>query len=192
MSRLAVLASGNGSNFEALVRALEGSPHSCALLVVDRPSARALERARRLGVPSLFVGYAGRPRRAAELDIAGALAEAGVDLIALAGFMRVLSPDFVRAFAHRVFNVHPSLLPKWPGAESIRRAYEAGERIFGVTVHEIDEGVDTGPVIVQESFEVSGTESLEEIEERVHAVEHRLFPQAVSARLDAAAGRARP
>ena len=112
MAKLAVLASGNGSNFEALVLAVRAAGHETAILICDRPGAFALERAARLGVPALVVRYTGRPREETEAEIASALDEAGAQFVALAGFMRVLGPSFVRRFAGRLVNVHPSLLPE--------------------------------------------------------------------------------
>jgi phosphoribosylglycinamide formyltransferase 1 len=193
VSRLAVLASGNGSNFEALAEALrarpaaEGPGHDCAILVYDRKAAFAAERAKKLGIEARYVAYFGRDASEAEAEIASALEEAGAELVALAGFMRILSGTFVTAWKGRLVNVHPSLLPKWPGAHAIERAFGAGEREFGVTVHYVDEGMDTGPVIGQESFAALPGDSLETIEARVHEIEHRMYPRVVLERLDACA-----
>jgi phosphoribosylglycinamide formyltransferase-1 len=190
VSRLAVLASGNGSNFEALAEALRARPaadgprHECVLLVYDRVAAYAARRAERLGIFSRYVTYYQREAAAAEAEITAALREARVDVVALAGFMRILSGGFVAAWRGRLVNVHPSLLPAWPGAHAIERAYEAGERRFGVTVHFVDEGMDTGTIIDQESFEPEAGESLEAIEARIHSIEHRIYPRAVLKLLD--------
>jgi len=190
VARLAVFASGNGSNFEALVEALRARPsaeyprHECVLLAYDRKAAFAAERAARLGVPSRYVTYLGRSRDESEADISAALDESRADLVALASFMRVFTPGFTRARKNGIVNIHPYLLPKYPGAHAIRDAYDAGERVFGVTVHYIDEGVDTGPIIAQESFRAEEGESMESIEERTHAVEHRLYPRVVLDLLD--------
>jgi phosphoribosylglycinamide formyltransferase 1 len=190
VSRLAVLASGNGSNFEALAEALrarlaaEGNQHECVLLVYDRKAAFAAQRAERLGVPVRYVTYYQREAAEAESEITAALREARADIVALAGFMRILSGGFVAAWRGRLVNVHPSILPSWPGAHAIARAYEAGERRFGVTVHFVDEGMDTGPIIVQESFEPEPGESLEAIEAKIHSIEHRIYPRAVIRLLD--------
>jgi phosphoribosylglycinamide formyltransferase-1 len=201
VARVAVAASGQGSNFEAVVMALRareaamaaGAPaagprrgpvHECVLLVHDRADAFAALRASRLGVPARHLSYAGRPRAEAEAELGATLKEAGVDLLVLAGFMRLLSPAFVRAWRGRILNVHPALLPAWPGVDSIRRSFEAGERRFGASVHLVDEGMDTGPVIAQEGFEAGEGDTLEAIEARVHEIEHRLFPAAVLGLLD--------
>lgn len=191
MARLAVLASGSGSNFQAIVEALRGR-HDCVLLLHDRRSAYAAERARLLGVPARYVTYAGRSREEAEAGLDAALDEAGAELVALAGFMRILSPGFVRRRAGRIVNVHPSLLPAWPGVDSIRRAFEAGSREFGVTVHLVDEGMDTGPILVQEAFRPTEGESLEAIERRTHEIEHRLYPAALLGLLDGIDARRQP
>jgi phosphoribosylglycinamide formyltransferase-1 len=191
MSRLAVLASGNGSNFEALaesmrLRAFEkGVPrHQCVLLLYDRKAAFAARRAERLGITARYVSYFKRDPEEAEAEIALALEEARIDLVALAGFMRILSPLFVAARRGRIVNVHPSLLPKWPGAHAIERAYHSGEREFGITVHLVDEGMDTGPVIDRECFTARTDETLDEIEAHVHAAEHCVYPRAVLRLLD--------
>jgi phosphoribosylglycinamide formyltransferase 1 len=191
VARLAVLASGNGSNFEALARALrdrpaaEGPRHQCVLLAYDRKAAYAAERAARLGVPTAYIAYFRREQAEAEAELSSALDAAHADLVALAGFMRLLSPSFVAARRGRLVNVHPSILPSWPGAHAIERAYESGSREFGVTVHFVDEGMDTGPIIAREAFEAEPGETLGDIEARVHAIEHRVYPRAALALLDA-------
>jgi formyltetrahydrofolate-dependent phosphoribosylglycinamide formyltransferase len=191
MARLAVLASGNGGNFEALVCALrvrpdnEGPRHECVLLAYDRKAAFAAERAAALGVPSRYVSYYKRDVAEAEAELAASLSIAGAELVALAGFMRLLSPQFVAERRGRIVNVHPSILPAWPGAHAIARAYDAGSREFGVTVHYVDEGMDTGAPIAFEAFARENGESVDEVEARVHAVEHRIYPRAILSLLDA-------
>jgi len=182
--RLAVLASGSGSNFEALARALEPTEHKCVLLICDRSNAGAIERAERLGVPHKFVSYKGRPKREAEAEIEALLAEYGADLVALAGFLRLLSPDFSRRHAGRLVNVHPALLPAYPGLDALRRQWDADEQSFGVTIHFVDEGMDTGPLIKQGKLARGAEESFEDLEARVHALEHRLFCETVLSILD--------
>jgi phosphoribosylglycinamide formyltransferase 1 len=194
VSRLAVLASGNGSNFEALVEALrardpaEGARHECVLLIHDRKEAFAARRAERLGIEARHITYFGRPAAEAEAEIAAALDSSRADLAALAGFMRLISPAFVAARRGRIVNVHPSLLPKWPGTRAIERAFEAGEREFGATVHFVDEGMDTGAAIDSGSFVADPGDTLAEIEARVHGIEHRVYPRAVLRLLDAIEG----
>lgn len=190
MARLAVLASGNGSNFQAIAESLrsrpagEGPSHECVLLVHDRKAAFAAERARALGIPARYVGYYGREPSEAEAELAAALDESGAELVALAGFMRLLSPAFVAARRGRIVNIHPSLLPKWPGAHAIERAYRAGEAEYGATVHLVDEGMDTGPALSRASFSPAAGSGLDVIEARVHAVEHEIYPKAVLRLLD--------
>ncbi len=184
MPKLAVLASGSGSNFEALARALEPTEHECVLLVCDRAGAGAFGRAERLGVPARHVSYSGRPRREAETEIEALLSEAGADLVALAGFLRILSPGFVRRRAGRILNVHPSLLPAYPGLDALRRAWDSGEETLGATVHRVDEGLDTGPILRQASLRRLPGESFEAFEARIHALEHVLYREAVLSMLD--------
>lgn len=192
MPNLAVLASGSGSNFEALARALEPTEHECVLLVCDRAGAGAFERAALLGVPARHVSYAGRPRAEAEAEIEALLSEAGSDLVALAGFLRLLSPDFVRRRAGRILNVHPALLPAYPGLDALRRAWDAGEEVFGATIHLVDEGMDTGPVLRQGNLKRRPGESFEDLEARVHALEHELYRRTVLELLDGIAREGSP
>lgn len=182
MAKLAVLASGNGSNFEALATAARAAGHELCLLVCDRPEAYAFERARRLSAPAALVPWKGRPREEAEAALEAALEAAGADVVALAGFMRLLSPAFVARRRGRLVNVHPSLLPAWPGAHAIERAWEAGAAEFGVSVHYVDEGMDTGPLLAQER--VARAATLEATEAAVHELEHRLYPRVVVGLLD--------
>jgi phosphoribosylglycinamide formyltransferase 1 len=190
VARLAVLASGNGTNFEALARALaerpeaEGPRHECVILIYDRKAAFVAQRASRLGIPARYVTYFKREAVEAEAEIASELDRSGADLIALAGFMRILSPAFVAPRRGRIVNVHPSLLPAWPGAHAIERAYEAGSQEFGVTVHYVDEGMDTGSRIASGRFDRRPGDTLEAIEARVHEIEHDVYPRAVLALLD--------
>jgi len=186
VGRLAVLASGNGSNFQALVEGLRaGGRHDVALLLCDRPGVFALERAERLGVPARVVRYAGRPRAEAEAEMDRALRDVGADLVALAGFMRLLGPGFVAGWRGRLVNIHPALLPAYPGSDAIRRAWEAGERVSGVTVHWVDEGMDTGAVIERAEVPFAPGSSLEDVEAAVHRAEHALYVRIVAWLLDA-------
>ena len=177
MANLAVLASGSGSNFEALARALEPTEHECVLLISDRASSGAVARAERLGIPHRHVRYAGRPREEAEAEIDVLLKESLADLVALAGFMRLLSPEFVRRRAGRILNVHPALLPAYPGLEAIRRAWDAGETLFGATIHLVDAGMDTGPILKQGTVQRRPDESIDELEARIHVLEHTLYTE---------------
>jgi len=185
MASLAVFASGRGSNFVALAERMRGGPrHRLAVLVCDVPGAPVLDRARELGVPGRFVSYRGRTRAAAEAEMLAVLAEHRIDAVALAGFMRLLTPFFLSRFAGPVLTLHPSLLPKYPGTHGIEESFRSGDRELGISVIRVDEGVDTGPVVLQRSFARTGTESLEEIERRIHDLEHEWFPVAVLSELD--------
>jgi phosphoribosylglycinamide formyltransferase-1 len=197
--RVAVLVSGEGSNLQAILDRLHGREDGVEVVAVgaNRADARGIERARGAGVQTgVFPRdrYADRPARDAAL--ADWLDERGAELVVLAGYMELLSPDFVRRFAGRLVNVHPSLLPAFPGLHPIEQAVEYGVRVMGVTVHFVDDGIDTGPIIVQEAFEVDPYAlDVGEIEERVHAIEHELLPRAIGliasgrVRLDPAAPR---
>jgi phosphoribosylglycinamide formyltransferase-1 len=170
---IGVLVSGFGSNLQALIDA--GLP--IAAVGSNRKDAYALDRARAVGIPTATFAldcHATRDER--DLVMATWLEEHGVDLVVLAGYMHVLTKPFLARFPGRIVNVHPSLLPAFPGAHPIEDALAAGVETTGVTVHLVDEGVDTGPILVQESVPVEPRETLED---RIHAVEHRLLPETV-------------
>ena len=185
MARAAILASGSGSNFEAIVKGVSDTDHSVACLICDRRKAGVFERARRLSIPSHYVGYYKRERSEAEKEISAVLAEYRPDLIVLAGFMRIFTPGFVEAHAGRIINIHPALLPAHPGARGLESSFSSPDKRLGVTIHYVDGGTDSGPIICQESFERQGTESLVEIEMRIHAIEHQIYPAVVVDLLDA-------
>ncbi len=180
---LAVLASGQGTNFEALARAERRGALGgrIAALVCDRPDAPVLERARRLGIEALHL-EPGRYRTRLEDEAAyvGALRERGVEVVLLAGFMRILHADFLGAFPDRILNIHPSLLPAFPGLDAIRRAYEHGVRWTGCTVHLVNEGTDSGPILAQVAVEVLENDTFEDLAARIHQAEHRLYPETVA------------
>ncbi len=180
---LAVLASGAGTNFEALAAAQASGRLGgrIALLVCDRPGAPVLERARRHGVEALHLDP-GRYRTRLEEEgrYVTALKERGVEVVLLAGFMRVLHAEFLRAFPDRILNVHPALLPAFPGLEAIRRAWEHGVQVTGCTIHLVDESVDAGPILAQSAVAVRDDDTLETLSARVHEAEHRLYPETVA------------
>lgn len=180
--RLGVLVSGSGTNLQAIIEASEeGSyPAEVAIVISNVPEAYALERARKKGIPTAVIPH-GRygSRRDFEEAIFLRLEEAGVELVVLAGFMRVLSPFFVHRYENRIMNIHPALLPAFPGTHAIERAWRERVKKTGVTVHFIDEETDTGPIILQEEVPLEEGESLKHLEERIHRVEHRLYPQAI-------------
>jgi phosphoribosylglycinamide formyltransferase-1 len=189
--RVGVLVSGEGSNLQAILDHAHGREGVEVVAVAsNRAEARGLERAAGAGVETgVFPAgdYADRPAR--DEALAGWLEERGIDLLVLAGFMEILSPPFIGRFAGRIINVHPSLLPAFPGIRPIEDALDYGVKVMGVTVHYVDEGVDSGAIILQEAFDVfpySG--DIAAIERRVHEIEHRLLPRAVSL---IAAGRVR-
>lgn len=179
---LAVLASGHGSNFEALAQAAQRDeiPGRIALLLCDTPGAPVLERARRLGIEAeVLPAGSARTRLEDERPWIEALQRRGVDTVLLAGFMRRLHADFLRAFSDRILNIHPSLLPAFPGLDAIRRAFEHGVRVTGCTVHLVDADLDQGPIVAQRAVEVRTDDTLETLTARVHDAEHRLYPAAV-------------
>jgi len=179
---LAVLASGSGTNFEALALAARRGelPGRIAVLLCDRPHAPVLERARRLGIEALCPPT-GRfeTRLEDERPWLAALRERGVEALLLAGFMRRLHGTLLEAFPDRILNLHPSLLPAFPGLDAIRRAWEHGVGVTGCTVHLVTAEVDSGPILAQCAIELRDGETLESLEARVHEAEHRLYPATV-------------
>lgn len=174
---IGVLASGNGGNLQALLDV--GLP--VAAVASNKPGVRALARAEAKGVPTaVFALEDFADRQARDVAMANWLAHHGVDLVVCAGYMHLLTPPFLERFPDRILNVHPSLLPTFPGAHAIADALAAGVETTGVTVHIVDAGLDTGPVVAQEEVPVKPEETLEE---RIHAVEHRLLPAVVRAML---------
>ena len=185
MARLAVFASGRGTNFVAIAGALAAAKrHAIELVLCDVKGAPVLDRAAELGVPVVSVSYTGMTRESVEKKIVRHLERRRVDLVALAGFMKLLTPWFLHAFKGPVINLHPSLLPKYPGTHGIEDSFRSPDRDLGISVIRIDEGVDTGPVLLQKSFTRTGRESLEEIETRIHALEHEWFPRVLLEHLD--------
>jgi phosphoribosylglycinamide formyltransferase-1 len=179
--RVAVLISGEGTNLQALLDTVHGE-HDIEIAGVasSRRGAHGLERARRGGVETAVFEIAEFSDRVSRDRALGDwLAERDVDLVVLAGFMELLGADFVRRFEGRIVNVHPALLPSFPGVGAIERALEHGVKVVGVTVHFVDEGVDSGPIILQEPLPLSYPVVIDEVEERVHRIEHRLLPEAV-------------
>jgi len=186
MKKVGVLVSGRGTNLQALVDAAHRGAlgGEIAVVVSNVEDAPALERAARAGIPTLFRDHRGRPREEFDGEIVSLLRGHGAELVCLAGYMRLLSPGFLRAFPGRVLNVHPSLLPAFPGLEAQRQALEAGVRLSGATVHLVDEGVDTGPILLQEAVPVLAADTVESLSARILEAEHRLYPRAVRAMLE--------
>jgi len=179
---LGVLASGRGSNLQAILEACArpGFPARVVVVVSDRERAQALDRARAAGVEARFVNPKGFPdREAYDLALVRELEARRAGLVCLAGFMRILTAGFVRAYAGRILNVHPSLLPAFPGLAAQRQALEYGVKLAGATVHIVDEGVDTGPVVLQSSVPVHPDDTEESLSARILVEEHRLYPEAI-------------
>jgi phosphoribosylglycinamide formyltransferase 1 len=179
--RVAVLVSGAGTNLQALLDQVHGRGGIEVVAVgSSTPAAGGLVRAERAGVEAAVFALADYPDRPARDRALGDWLETrSVDLVVLAGFMELLDRTFVRRFAGRIINVHPALLPAFPGVRAIARALDWGVKVTGVTVHFVDEGVDTGPIILQECLTLPYPRDIAEIEQRVHAIEHRLLPRAV-------------
>ena len=180
--RIAVYASGNGSNFQAIAEAIASKQVDATIcfLFCDNPKAYVIERAKKLGVPFKVFSPRNYENRAAyERELLNQLELHAVDLIVLAGYMRIIGPTLLRAYANRILNIHPSLLPSFPGKSSIQDAFDANEKETGVTVHVVDAGVDTGPIIAQEKVAILPEDTVDSLEDRIHQVEHRLFPQVI-------------
>ena len=180
---VAVLVSGAGTNLQALIDRSHGRDGVELVAVAsDNPEAAALERGRAAGIPTetFAVERFGGERAARDAAIAGWLSERGAQLVVLAGYMQLLSPEFLAAFPDRVINVHPALLPAFPGLRAIQQALDYGVKVFGVTVHFVDGGVDTGPVILQRALELPAARDPDEVRARLHEIEHELLPEAVS------------
>lgn len=178
-----VLISGSGSNLQALIdRMADGSvPARIALVISNQPDAFGLERAKRAGIPACVIHHRDFPdRESFEQAMIVALEEAGVELVCLAGFMRVLTPCFIRAFQGRLLNIHPALLPAFPGLHVQQRAIEAGARFSGATVHFVSEEVDAGPIVVQAVVPILDPDTPDTLAARILRQEHRIYPLAVT------------
>ena len=183
MTTFAVFASGSGSNLQRFIEE-SGSgrfPAALALVVSDRPASRAVERATSAGIPVFAFDPKAFPDKAAyERDILRELRARGITWIVLAGYMRLIGPTLLDPYREHIFNVHPSLLPRFAGKDAITQALRAGVDITGVTVHLVDEGIDTGPILAQQAVLIAPGDSEEALAERIHAVEHRLYPTVVA------------
>jgi phosphoribosylglycinamide formyltransferase 1 len=179
MKRFAVFASGSGSNFQAIVDKVQSGELSAdlSMLICDQPGAYAIERARKARVPSFVFQVKEYPSKADyEKEISFLLKERNVDFIVLAGYMRLIGPTLLKEFEGRIVNIHPSLLPDFPGKDAIGQALAAKAQWSGVTIHYVDEGMDTGPIIVQERVRVEESETRESLQEKIQAIEHKLYP----------------
>lgn len=182
MTRAGILLSGRGSNFLALHDAvLRGEvPAEIALVASNVETAPGLDRARQRGLPVVAIPHRGEPDRAAhEAKLIAALRGAGVDWVCLAGYMRLLSPGFVAAFPRRILNIHPSLLPAFPGTDAQRQALDHGVKLSGCTVHLVDEGLDSGPIVVQRPVPVRDDDTPDTLAARILEQEHLAYPEAL-------------
>lgn len=180
-TKMAVFASGNGSNFQALYEATQDGrlDADIVLVVTDKPSAFVLERAEQSGVPAFsFTPREYASKQAYESMLVEELDKAGVEWLVLAGFMRLIGPALLEAYENRIVNIHPSVLPAFPGKDAIGQTLEAGVEEAGVTVHFVDEGMDTGAIIAQRSFAVDGADR-ETVERKIHEIEHQLYPESL-------------
>jgi phosphoribosylglycinamide formyltransferase-1 len=181
-SRIAVLLSGRGSNFVALADSVDAgriSNAEIALVLSNREGAPGIDRAKERGLPTRVISSKGLERETYDRQVVAALQESNVDLICLAGYMRLLSPYFVAAFPNRILNIHPSLLPSFPGLESQRQALEYGVKFAGCTVHFVDENLDAGPIVLQAVVPIKDDDTDATLSERILAEEHRIYSEAV-------------
>ena len=187
-SRIAILISGRGSNMVALIDAVQSGkiPDSEVTVVIsDQPSAGGLTKARERNVEALVIERRGRKREEHDREIIAALRERNIDLICLAGYMRILSGDFINAFRGRILNIHPSLLPSFPGLEAQQQALAHSVKFAGCTVHFVDETLDGGPIIAQRVVSVREGDTVETLSARILEQEHELYPEAVTKVLSA-------
>ncbi|MBU2563835.1 MAG: phosphoribosylglycinamide formyltransferase [Actinobacteria bacterium] len=180
--RIAVFASGFGSNLQALIdyNNKHGLNGDIVLVFSNNKDAFALERAKKNKIKAVFMDPARySSREQYDSEIIEMLEEEKIDLVVLAGYMFLLSQEFVHRFKNKILNIHPALLPSFKGTHGIKDAYEYGVKVTGVTVHFVDEGLDSGPIILQQSVDIDQNESVEELEEKIHRVEHKIYPEAV-------------
>jgi phosphoribosylglycinamide formyltransferase 1 len=179
MKSIAIFASGSGSNFQAIIDAIQEGKLDAQvnLLVCDQPNAFVIERAKNAGIPSFaFQAKQYKSKEAYETEIIRELKKRDVEFVVLAGYMRLIGPALLNEYQGRIVNIHPSLLPAFPGKDAIGQAIRAGVKESGVTIHFVDEGMDTGPVIAQESVSIDVNETSESLQPKIHAIEHELYP----------------
>jgi phosphoribosylglycinamide formyltransferase-1 len=181
LKRLGILLSGRGSNFEAIARHVAAGTLAAEISVVisNRPEARGLEIARERGLPTCVILSKGIEREEYDRGVVAELRARGVELVCLAGFMRLLSPEFCRAFPMRILNIHPSLLPAFPGLDAQRQALEHGVKITGCTVHFVDEKLDAGPIVLQAAVPVEDRDTVDTLSARILKEEHRIYSEAI-------------
>lgn len=182
MMKIAVFASGTGTNFVKLIEAIENKQVDAnpVLLICDQPNAKVIEKAEKLGVKTLVY----RPKDFAdkatyETEVLSELRAHKVDGIVLAGYMRLIGDVLLNAYGGKIINLHPSLLPSFAGKDAIGQAWEKGVKVTGITIHFVDEGMDTGPIIAQKPYEIKETDTLESLTEEIHKIEHEWYPKIV-------------
>ena len=187
-ARVGILLSGRGSNFLALHAAMQRGevPARIVVVVANQAGASGVAKARELGIGAEVLPHRGVKRREHERRVLAALRRADVEWVCLAGYMRLLSPGFVAAYPLRILNIHPSLLPAFPGLEAQRQALEHGVKVSGCTVHLVDDGLDSGPIVVQRTVPVEDGDTEESLAERILREEHRAYPQALARLLSSA------
>ncbi len=177
--RLCVLISGNGSNLQSIINAIESGSLSAEVTAVisNNPEAYGLQRAKNHGIPSRIISHLDYPQRK-DFDTAlvNQIKAEGADVVVLAGFMRILDSDFIQAFAGRILNIHPSLLPKYKGLNTFQRAIENGDSEHGVSIHLVTAELDDGPLLMQESYPILPTDTIEDLQQKGHALEHQMYP----------------
>ncbi|OGX23228.1 MAG: phosphoribosylglycinamide formyltransferase [Omnitrophica WOR_2 bacterium RBG_13_44_8] len=182
MMNIAVFASGKGTNFGAIIRAVKKGniKANLSLLVSDNPQAGALGRAKRAGIKVALVKREDFPdKKDFEAGIIQHLEENQIGLIVLAGFMRLLSQEFVSRYPGRILNIHPALLPSFKGTQGVKDAFDYGAKVTGVTVHFVDEKMDHGPIILQKTVKIEEGDTLESLEKKMHKIEHQIYPEAI-------------
>lgn len=181
MKKLGILLSGRGSNFEAIARNVQAGkiPAEISVVISNKQEAAGLGRAKEMGLEAWFIPSKDKGREAFDREVVAVLKEFQVDLVCLAGFMRILSPYFVREFHHRILNIHPALLPSFPGEDAQWQALEHGVKFTGCTVHLVDEGMDTGPIVCQAVVPVLDQDTVETLSARILKEEHRIYSEAI-------------
>ena len=181
-TRLSVLVSGSGTNLQAIIDACESGEilAEVALVISNVSDAYALERAKRHNIKVVFVDKNSfESRQDYDSELVSVLRKNQIDLVILAGYMRLVGPEFVRAFKGRIMNIHPALLPSFPGTHSVKDALDYGVKVSGVTVHFVDEGLYTGPIIFQEAVPIVENDTVETLHNRIHQAEYRIYPEAI-------------
>src|SRR5215468_6752442 len=184
--KLGILLSGRGSNFEAIADSIQAKrlPAEIAIVISNRAEAPGLESARRRGLNARLIASKGRTREDHDAEVVAALQQAQVDFVCLAGYMRLLSPAFIRAFPNRILNIHPSLLPAFPGLDAQKQAVEYGVKVSGCTVHFVARELDGGPIVLQAAVPVRPGDTVQTLSARILVEEHRIYPEAIQIVLD--------